>query len=98
MTGCMSSWQRILASGGPGAVRQAGPYFPARPPAGWRLQAGNLGLLFVHFLLTVAICGLLYHSGEKAADGIRRFAHRLAGQRGDNATVLASQAIRAPSP
>ena len=28
-------------------------------------QAGNLGLLFVHFLLTVAICGLLYHSGRR---------------------------------
>ena len=87
-------WQQILASGGQVLFTKLAPYFGQT--ARWLAsQAGNLGLLFVHFLLTVAICGLLYHSGEKAADGIRRFAHRLAGQRGDNAVVLASQAIRA---
>ncbi|MFM4649614.1 AI-2E family transporter YdiK [Aeromonas bivalvium] len=87
-------WQQILASGGQVLFAKLAPYFGQT--ARWLAsQAGNLGLLFVHFLLTVAICGLLYHSGEKAADGIRRFAHRLAGPRGDNAVVLASQAIRA---
>ncbi|MGE6109732.1 AI-2E family transporter YdiK [Aeromonas sobria] len=87
-------WQQILASGGQVLFAKLAPYFGQT--ARWLAsQAGNLGLLFVHFLLTVGICGLLYHSGEKAADGIRRFAHRLAGERGDNATVLASQAIRA---
>ncbi|MGY3870476.1 AI-2E family transporter YdiK [Aeromonas crassostreae] len=87
-------WQQILASGGQVLFAKLAPYFGQT--ARWLAsQAGNLGLLFVHFLLTVGICGLLYHSGEKAADGIRRFAHRLAGERGDNAVVLASQAIRA---
>ncbi|WP_421298509.1 AI-2E family transporter YdiK [Aeromonas veronii] len=87
-------WQQILASGGQVLFAKLAPYFGQT--ARWlAAQAGNLGLLFVHFLLTVGICGLLYHSGEVVAAGIRRFAHRLAGQRGDNATVLASQAIRA---
>ncbi|UBO73746.1 AI-2E family transporter YdiK [Aeromonas rivuli] len=87
-------WQQILASGGQVLFAKLAPYFGQT--ARWLAsQAGNLGLLFVHFLLTVGICGLLYHSGETVAVGIRRFAHRLAGERGDNATVLASQAIRA---
>ncbi|MBQ4670682.1 AI-2E family transporter YdiK [Aeromonas dhakensis] len=87
-------WQQILASGGQVLFAKLAPYFGQT--ARWLAsQAGNLGLLFVHFLLTVGICGLLYHSGEVVATGIRRFAHRLAGERGDNATVLASQAIRA---
>ncbi|HHQ4738359.1 AI-2E family transporter YdiK [Aeromonas veronii] len=87
-------WQQILASGGQVLFAKLAPYFGQT--ARWLAsQAGNLGLLFVHFLLTVGICGVLYHSGEVVATGIRRFAHRLAGQRGDNATVLASQAIRA---
>ena len=87
-------WQQILASGGQLLFTKLVPYLGQT--ARWLAsQAGNLGLLFVHFLLTVSICGVLYHSGEMVATGIRRFAHRLAGERGDNATVLASQAIRA---
>ncbi|WP_368163758.1 AI-2E family transporter YdiK [Aeromonas sp. R6-2] len=87
-------WRQILASGGQVLFAKLTPYLGQT--AKWlAAQAGNLGMLFVHFLLTVAVCGMLYHSGERAANGIRRFAHRLAGERGDNATVLASQAIRA---
>ncbi len=87
-------WQQILASGGQVLFAKLAPYFGQT--ARWlAAQAGNLGMLLVHFLLTVGICGLLYHSGEVVATGIRRFAHRLAGPRGDNAAVLASQAIRA---
>lgn len=87
-------WQQILASGGQVLFAKLAPYFGQT--ARWlAAQAGHLGLLFVHFLLTVAICGLLYYSGEKVAHGIRRFAFRLAGDRGEHATVLASQAIRA---
>ena len=88
-------WQQILASGGQVLFTKQ-PSISGRKPAGSRYSlAGNLGLLFVHFLLTVAICGLLITRGKGAADGIRRFAHCLAGQRGDNAVVLASRAIRA---
>lgn len=87
-------WRQILSSGGQVLFAKLSPYMGQT--AKWLAsQAGNLGMLVIHFLLTVAVCGLLYHSGEKAACEIRRFAHRLAGERGDNATVLASQAIRA---
>jgi predicted PurR-regulated permease PerM len=36
----------------------------------------------------------MYSSGETAARGVRRFARRLAGERGDDAALLAAQAIR----
>ena len=74
-------WQQILASGGQLLFTKLVPYLGQT--ARWLAsQAGNLGLLFVHFLLTVSICGVLYHSGEMVATGIRRFAHRLAGEPG----------------
>ena len=45
-------------------------------------RAGDFGALVVHFLLTVLITAILYTTGETAAAGVRRFAHRLAGDRG----------------
>jgi predicted PurR-regulated permease PerM len=38
---------------------------------------------------------VLYAQGETAATGVRRFARRLAGERGESSFVLAGQAIRA---
>lgn len=58
-------------------------------------QAGNLGLMLLHFVLTVLLAAILYTKGETAAVGVRRFARRLAGERGDEAVLLAGQAIRA---
>jgi predicted PurR-regulated permease PerM len=43
----------------------------------------------------VFISAILYAKGESAVSGVRRFGRRLAGQRGENAVVLAGQAIRA---
>lgn len=63
---------------------------------GWMVdEAGSLTLLVVQFLLTVGLCAVLYMTGETAASGVRRFAHRLAGEHGDNSVVIASQAVRA---
>ncbi|MBE0571056.1 MAG: AI-2E family transporter YdiK [Ignavibacteriaceae bacterium] len=58
-------------------------------------QAGGFGLFMIHFLITVIICGILYSKGEVAVTGIRKFAVRLAGQRGDEIVTLAGQAIKA---
>jgi predicted PurR-regulated permease PerM len=58
-------------------------------------QAGDFGVLLLHFLLTVFITAILYTTGETAARGVRRFARRLAADRGDDSVVLAGQAIRA---
>jgi predicted PurR-regulated permease PerM len=58
-------------------------------------QAGNVGLMLLHFVLTVVLSAVLYANGETAAVGVRRFARRLAGDRGDESVILAGQAIRA---
>ncbi len=58
-------------------------------------QAGGFGLFMIHFLITVIICGILYSKGEVAVNGIRKFAVRLAGQRGDEIVTLAGQAVKA---
>jgi len=58
-------------------------------------QAGGFGLFMLHFLITVAICGVLYSKGEIAVKGIRKFAVRLAGERGDAIVTLAGQAVKA---
>jgi predicted PurR-regulated permease PerM len=57
-------------------------------------QVGSLGLLFVHFLMTVILSAILYARGESAAGGLMAFAQRLAGARGERAVELAGQAIR----
>jgi predicted PurR-regulated permease PerM len=57
-------------------------------------QAGSIGLVFVQFLLTVVLAALMYADGERAASVLRRFGQRLAGVYGDNAVILAGQAIR----
>ena len=58
-------------------------------------QAGGVGSLFVHFLLTILLSALLYARGERVAFGVRSFATRLAGPNGEHTAVLAAQAIRA---
>ncbi|MGH2361944.1 MAG: AI-2E family transporter, partial [bacterium] len=45
--------------------------------------------------LTVIVTAILYSTGETAARGVRRFARRLADDRGENSVILAGQAIRA---
>jgi predicted PurR-regulated permease PerM len=57
-------------------------------------QAGSLGMVFVQFLIMVAVAAIMYASGERAARALRRFGRRLAGPQGENAVQLAGQAIR----
>jgi len=69
------------------------PY--AGQAAGWfAAQAGSVGMMIFHFLLAVIIAAILYANGEIAGAGIRRFAHRLAGEQGEEAAVLSGKAIR----
>lgn len=58
-------------------------------------KAGGFGLFMIHFLITVLISGILYSKGEVAVKGIRNFAIRLAGQRGDEIVTLSGQAVKA---
>jgi len=49
----------------------------------------------LHLLLTIIVTAILFATGETAAKGVRRFAHRLAEDRGEDSVILAGQAIRA---
>lgn len=57
-------------------------------------KAGSIGMIILHFLLTVIISAILYAKGEAAASGVRKFARRLAGQKGDETAVLAARAVK----
>jgi predicted PurR-regulated permease PerM len=72
---------------------QAAPY--AFDATKWFIsQAGGIGALILHFLITVIAASILYADGETAAALLRRFGRRLAGDRGENSVLLAGQAIR----
>jgi len=57
-------------------------------------QAGNVGVMFLHFLITVIIAAILYAKGESACRGAFLLARRLAGENGEKTLALAAQAIR----
>jgi predicted PurR-regulated permease PerM len=87
-------WRELAAAGQEELAEQAAPY--ARTVVQWIAgRAGDFAVLLVHFLLTIVITAILYMTGETAASGVRRFARRLAGERGEDSVVLAGQAIRA---
>jgi predicted PurR-regulated permease PerM len=88
-----ASWQELASAGPEGLSARVSPY--AGKIVNWFVdQAGSIGMMVVQFLLTVLICAILYSGGESAADAVRRFARRLAGQRGDDVAVLAAKSIR----
>jgi predicted PurR-regulated permease PerM len=87
-------WTELAASSPEQLGEKLLPY--ARVAATWAAtQAGGLGKMVLHFVLTVAIAAILYSSGEAAAAEVLRFARRLAGERGERVATLAGQAVRA---
>jgi predicted PurR-regulated permease PerM len=87
------AWQDISSAGPQGLILWLKPY--AGKLAQWFVnQAGSVGKIFGQFLLTVVIAAILYAKGDSAADGIRRFARRLIGHHGEEATILAAKATR----
>ncbi|WP_332827231.1 AI-2E family transporter YdiK [Ramlibacter sp.] len=87
------AWEQVVASGVDGLLARVMPY--GGRVAQWLVaEAGNVGLLFVQFLLTLVLAALMYASGDAAAREVVRFGRRLAGDRGENAVALAGQAIR----
>ena len=88
------AWSQVAATGTSELASRIAPY--AGNLTRWFVsEIGSFGLVFVQFLLTVALAAVLYASGEKAATGVRRFGYRLAGERGEGAVILAGQAARA---
>jgi predicted PurR-regulated permease PerM len=86
-------WNRVAGEGMQEFAVRAAPY--AAGFIGWFVgQIGNVGILFVEFLLTVVLAATLYGNGERATKRLVRFGQRLAGAGGENAVWLAGQTIR----
>jgi predicted PurR-regulated permease PerM len=86
-------WNRVAGEGIQEVFTRAAPY--AAGFVGWFVgQVGNVGILFVEFLLTIVLAATLYANGELATQRFVRFGQRLAGDGGENAVWLAGQTIR----
>ncbi len=87
-------WQ-VLSDAGPGGVlAKLQPY--AATAASWVLvRVSQLGLFLLHLVLMLIVCGLLYASGESAAQLVTRVAVRVSPHSGATIIHLASQSIRA---
>jgi predicted PurR-regulated permease PerM len=87
-------WQSAAETDSAEYTKRLAPY--VTKVAGWMVsQAGNFGVLLVHFILTLVLTALLYMNGEEAARIVRRLAHRIAQERGENAAILAAKSVRA---
>jgi predicted PurR-regulated permease PerM len=87
------AWRQLAATDVSDMAPTLAPYagYMTRWFAG---AVGGLGLLFLQFFLVVAIAAIMFARGERAAASVIRFAHRLAGERGETTARLAGHAIR----
>lgn len=86
-------WAGLAAAGTESLLAKLTPY--AAGTGKWLVaEAGSVGFMFVQFMLVVALAAIMYAAGETAANKLRRFGLRLAGERGENSVILAAQAIR----
>ena len=89
----VASWADAQASGVPALIARADVY--TRDLSRWLIgEVGTFGLLFAQFLLIVILSVVFYSGGEGWAAWMRSFGRRLADERGEQAVILAGQAIR----
>ncbi|MND60371.1 putative inner membrane protein [compost metagenome] len=89
-----SGWHSLLEMGGSAIMTKVRPYIGTTTT--WFVgQAAHVGRFVMHCALMLVFSALLYWRGEQVALGVRHFATRLAGPRGDAAVLLAGQAVRA---
>ena len=86
-------WQ-ALSAGGPEAFAEAARPYVRSVASTIAAVTGGFGGIFVHFLLTVILSGVLYATGETAAKGVTAFARSIAAERGAQAVVLAGQSVQ----
>jgi len=86
-------WQ-TLAAGGPEALMAVLEPYAGAAAAAAIAATGGVGRAAVLVVLTVVMVGILYARGETAAEGALALAHRLSGETGERAVILAGQAIR----
>ncbi|WP_041457611.1 AI-2E family transporter YdiK [Pantoea ananatis] len=89
-----ASYQKLVAGGGAAIMAKLQPYVGRTTGFLWR-RPGTLAVFMIHLAVMLLFSVLLYWRGEQAAQGIRHFAWRMAGRRGDAAVLLAGQAVRA---
>ena len=86
-------WDQAATAGVPALLKEASPY--VGDVAKWfASRVGSVSALLVELLLTIVIAAVMYAKGETAVRGVRAFARRLAGSRGEGAVDLAGGAIR----
>jgi predicted PurR-regulated permease PerM len=86
-------WTKLREAEAGSLVQRAAPY--AVVAAQFVVaQAGSFGILLVHILLTVLIAAVMFAQGEKGARLALVLAHRIGGDRGEEAVRLAASAIR----
>lgn len=86
-------WQQLAALHARELSTHLAPY--AGKLVRWFVDhAGSVGMMILQFLLTVIITSILYANGEAAAAGVKSFARRLAGDKGEEVAVLAGKAAR----
>ena len=82
-----AGWHNLLDMGGTAIMAKVRPYIGTTTT--WFVgQAAHIGRFMVHCALMLLFSALLYWRGEQVAQGIRHFATRLAGVRGDAAVLL----------
>ncbi len=87
------AWQKTEILTAEGLSQHLGPYTGTL--VSWFIsKAGSVGVLVVHFFVTVIIAIILYANGEAAGETVRAFCRRLTGQRGDEIATLSAKAIR----
>jgi predicted PurR-regulated permease PerM len=86
-------WNTHRETGLESLVQRAAPY-AAMAAQLVAAQAGSLGMLVVHVLLTVLIAAVMFAQGEKGAHVALVLARRVGGDWGEDAVRLAASAIR----
>jgi predicted PurR-regulated permease PerM len=88
-----AEWAAVSESGGQVVFARLSPYV-GNLTSWFAAQVGSFGVLFVEFVLTLAVAGILFVRGEMAYVAIQRFASRLAADQGERALEVAGRAIR----
>lgn len=86
-------WEQIAAAGVEGLLARLAPYAGAVTKRALA-EASGLGFILLECLLALGFAVLLYLQGEAAANLVRRLGVRLAGELGNEAVQLTTQAIR----
>jgi predicted PurR-regulated permease PerM len=88
------AWERVASEGVGPLTAKIRPF--AAQFLQWLVyQIGSIGAMILQFLLTIIISAILYMKGDTVGRGLCLFAHRVGGESGEKAALLAANSIRA---